>query len=175
MKKALFIALSAAACLLLASCENSFEVFSNRYPVSYGCDLSLSPYKSAEFFGTFISVRQSGPNLIVTEMNGTVTKEPMTEAEAKGFRMGLCGLIIGTPALDNESCQIFAYDLGCPVCDRSGKRLDIDLDGTASCSSCGTEFDLNNNGFVIASERKDSRPLYRYPVSRNGSYLTVSN
>lgn len=175
MKKDLSIALFAALCLLLASCDNSFEVFSDKYPVSYGCDVSLPPYNSAAFPGTFISVRKSGPDIIVTGMDGTVTKQQMTEAEAKGFRMGLCGLIVGTPALDNESCQIYAYDLGCPVCDRSGRRLELGLTGTASCPECGTSFDLNNNGFVIASERKDTRPLYRYPVSRNGSYVTVSN
>lgn len=165
-------------CLLLLqtwSCDDSYSVFSNRYHVFYRCDASQPPFNAACSMGVFISVRQSGQNLVVTDMDGHESRYPMSEVDARSFHFGLAGIVIGTPALDNPDCAVYAFDLGCPVCDRSSKRIVLNSAGVAECPDCHTTFDLNNNGFVLASERSDARPLYRYPVSRSGSQIVVSN
>ena len=175
MKSVRFIVLFAAILLLTQSCDKSFTVFSGRDPVYYRCDLGLPPFNVVSSMGVFLSVRQSGGNVLVTDANEELSRIPMTEREAKSFLFGLGGLIIGTPALDNEKCEVFAYDLACPICDRRSIRLKFDANGVAACPNCSTTFDLNNNGFVIDSDRKDARPLYRYPVSRSGSQVIVAN
>ncbi len=165
-----------AVCLLsLQSCKNSFAIFSGKYPVRYRCDVSVPPYNTATSLGVFLSVRQSGASLVVTDNDGVESRYPMTQMESKDFILGLGGLILGTPALDNPDCVIYAYDLACPVCERASTRVTFSNTGEARCPSCHTVFDLNNNGFVIASDRDDTRPLFRYPVSRMGMQVIVSN
>lgn len=175
MRRCHFIAVLALLLLPVQSCGDSYTVFSSKYHVFFQCDAGISPYNAMSSLGVFISVRQSGANIVTLDMDGHETRMQMTEKEARSFNFGLCGLILGTPALDNQDCIIYAYDLGCPVCDRSSRHLTIDNTGVASCSSCHTSFDLNNNGFVISSDDDNPRPLYRYPVSRTGSSVVVSN
>lgn len=168
-------AVLAALLLLNSSCRDSFQVFSNKYHVLFRCDISMSPYTPVQTYGSFVSVRQSGNNLKVTDMNGTTTQLQMSQVESAGISLGLGGLIIGIPSIGNTDGLIYAYDLACPVCDRASARLSFDNLGIAECKSCNTVFDLNNNGFVIGSGSGGNHPLYRYPVSRSGSMVIVSN
>ena len=161
--------------LTAGSCQNSYSVFSTRFPVNFFFDPTLPPYNAVTSFGVFISVRSSGNELIVTDASGKVTRWPMSEMESRSFLFGCGGLIIGTPSLDNDGCYIYAYDLACPVCDRASARLKLTTDGKAKCPDCGTEYNLNNNGFVITSQQEQNRPLFRYPVSQTSLTVTVSN
>lgn len=125
--------------------------------------------------GVFVTVRISVNNVLATSSDGEEYKFPLTELDSRTFRMGLGGLIIGTPSLNNDDISIWAYDLACPICDQAKYRLKIDYSGIASCSNCETKFDLNNSGFVISSSAKGTRPLYRYPVFVNGNIVSVAN
>ena len=84
------------------------------------------------------------------------------------YKIGFFSL--GCPYFDEGTA--YAYDLGCPQCDRSSVRLNVSTDGIASCAVCKSEYNLNNDGI---SETGSSRPLYRYQTTRNGTYLMAHN
>lgn len=171
-KKILFCAfiLSTLSCV-----GESYKVYSTKYMVRFSFDSGVSPYNQVTSPGVFISVMQSGGQIKVTSAEGKVTKLPMSDVDARTFCFGLSGLIIGTPVMDNDDWHIYAYDLGCPVCDKSTRHLTFNSLGVAECASCGTTFDLNNNGYVLHSDVKDARPLLRYPVSVAGRNVSVCN
>lgn len=174
MRKSLFIVLLAAAAAL-CSCENSYPVFSTRYHVNFRCDASQPPFNAVMSGGVFLSVRCPGTELIVTDADGHVSRWPMSESDRRSSAFGLGGIIIGTPFIPDENGPVYAYDLACPICEKASVRLSFGSDGIARCPSCGTSFDLNNNGFVISTESGSNNPLYRYPVTQGLQYLTVSN
>lgn len=165
-------------CLLATlwiSCGDSYSTYSTAYMAYFTCDTGITPYNVVTSPGVFISVRQSASSLKVTDQQGRESTLQMTDVQARSFCFGLGGLILGTPVMDNDSWNVYCYDLACPVCDKAKYRLSIDENGVALCSHCETSFDLNNNGYVLESQSKDQRPLYRYPVSCSGHSLTVRN
>jgi hypothetical protein len=176
MKRAIIVFMLLMSTIFVSiSCGEKYSIFSEKYPVNFGFDTSIAPYNQVFGMGVFITARISGNYLVVTSSDGTEYKFPLTEVDARTFRMGLGGLIIGTPSLNNDEISIWAYDLACPICDLAKYRLSVEYSGIARCSHCATRFDLNNSGFVISSSAKDARPLYRYPVFLGGKIVSVRN
>ena len=169
MKTKVFISL---LLLIGAACSRSYEVYSNKYPVTFSCDISKSPFNKVQTSGYFLSVRATPAKdgYKVREPDGREQTIPYTEVHSRVFNFGLAGLIIGKPYFGDE--EYYAYDLGCPKCDVPSARLTVSEEGTATCSKCSTIYDLNNGGIAKAG---DSRPLYRYRTSLNGHMLMVHN
>lgn len=158
--------------LMGAACSRSYEVFSNKYPVSFSCDVSRTPFNKLQTSGYFLTVRPT-PTMDgykVREPDGREQTFPYTEIQNRVFHFGLGGLIIGKPYFGDGT--IYAYDLGCPHCDRASAYLTVDAVGMATCSKCSNAYDLNNNGIAKTG---DSRPLYRYRTGVNGNMLMVHN
>ncbi len=176
MKRAILILLSLLP-LFTASCErNSYSTFSKKYLVTFSYGIAQAPFNQITTPGRFVSARISGTVLKTVNSDGETTDLELTEIQARNFRMGLAGLIIGTPTFNNDDMSVWAYDLGCPVCDVASARLRFDVLGQATCSKCGNSWDLNSSGFPTTNESGNVRTLYRYPVYRaaDGS-VTVSN
>lgn len=168
MKKTLVILLI----LIGAACSRSYEVFSNKYPVSFSCDISKSPFNKVLTSGYFLAVRPTPTKdgYKVKDPDGREQTIPYTEVHSRVFNFGLAGLIIGKPYFGDGA--YYAYDLGCPHCDRASAVLEVNNEGVASCAKCNNTYDLNNGGGAI---RGDSRPLYRYQTTVNGNMLMVHN
>lgn len=163
--------------LLLAfqGCGDSYQLFSTKYRVRFSFSTNIPPYNQVQSLGLFVSMRRSGQNIIATTADGREYTIPMNESEARSFLMGLGGVLVGTPALNNDKGSVWAFDLACPVCDQAKHRLTFNALGVAHCAGCNTSFDLNNSGFVISSDANETRPLYRYPVTISGNTITVAN
>lgn len=163
------------AILAAAGCEkNSYSTFSTKYKVFFSCNIMDSPFNQTTTPGRFVSVRKTSDGLKTTDSDGHSATIALSAVQNGAFMMGLAGIIIGTPTFNNDGFSVWAYDLGCPECDQSNKRLTFDVQGIAACSACGGKWQLNNNGFAVSG---DFRPLYRYPVmlNRESNTLTVSN
>lgn len=158
--------------LVLYSCTNTYPVFCTKYPVSFSCELSKPPFNSLNTLGYFLTVRAKATHdgYIVRFPDGSQQEYLYTEIQNRVFQFGLAGIIIGCPYFAEGTA--YAYDLGCPQCDRSSVRLNVSTDGIASCAVCKSEYNLNNDGI---SETGSSRPLYRYQTTRNGAYLMIHN
>ena len=168
MKKAIALFLI----LIGVACNRSYEVYSTKYPVSFSCDISKSPFNKVQTSGYFLTVRPTPAKdgYKVREPDGREHTIPYTEVHSRVFSFGLAGLIIGKPYFGDGA--YYAYDLGCPQCDLPSVRLTTTIEGTATCAKCGTTYDLNNGGIAKTG---DSRPLYRYRVSPNGHTLMIHN
>ena len=168
MKKAIALFLI----LMGVACSRSYEVYSTKYPVSFSCDISKSPFNKVQTSGYFLTVRPTPAKdgYKVREPDGREHTIPYTEVHSRVFSFGLAGLIIGKPYFGDGA--YYAYDLGCPQCDLPSVRLTTTTEGTATCAKCGTTYDLNNGGIAKTG---DSRPLYRYRVSPNGHTLMIHN
>jgi len=161
--------------LVLGACGDSYKLFSTKYPVRFSFSTTVAPYNQVQSLGLYVSMRKSGQNIVATTADGKQYTIAMNEVEAKSAQLGLGGLLVGTPALNNDNGTVWAFDLACPICDRAKDRLTFNTIGVARCSSCNTTFDLNNSGFVITSDASETRPLYRYPVTVSGTTITVAN
>lgn len=158
--------------LLAVSCEkDNYSTYSTRNKVFFSCDTFLSPFNQTTA-GRFLSVRKVGGKLYMVDSDGNEYEQELTAIQNGSFIMGLAGLIIGTPLMDNYGNSIWAYDLGCPECNSPATRLKFDVNGKAACSKCNNSWDLNNHGFPVEGK---ARPLYRYPTTFNNGILTVSN
>ncbi|HZK04055.1 MAG TPA: hypothetical protein VFC94_06605 [Bacteroidaceae bacterium] len=157
------------------TCGESYSVYSTKYRVNFYYSLNLSPLSLSKNSGFFVSVYKSIDQLKMSSNTGVKSDFPLSETEKVNFRLGLGGLIIGTPQLDNFNSELWAYDLACPICENAKYRLSVDNTGIATCGSCKTQYDLNNNGYVIYSEKEKYPPLFRYPVTINGSMVIVAN
>lgn len=155
--------------LLVQACTNSYPIFTNKYPVSFSCDISMPPFNSIHTLGCFITVRQRPAKDGYTVYTNTGMAYEFPEVQSHVFSYGLAGLIIGSPWYAEG--EIYAYDLGCPQCDRASSRLTVDSSPYAKCSKCGAQYELNNNGYAT----NGGHPLYRYPLTRNGNMLMVHN
>lgn len=176
MKRAILILISLLP-LFTASCErNSYSTFSDKYPVSFSYGITQAPFNQVTTPGRFVSARVSGAFLKTVDPDGKATDLELSEKQARVFRMGLAGLIIGTPTFNNDDMSVWAYDLGCPQCDMASARLKFNVLGEATCAKCGNSWSLNSSGFPITNESGNVRTLYRYRVYRaaDGS-VTVSN
>ena len=168
MKKALAILLI----LIGAACSRSYEVFTDKYPVSFSCNITVSPFNKVQTSGYFLAVRPTPTKdgYKVKEPDGREQTIPYTEVHSRVFSFGLAGLIIGKPYFGDG--EFYAYDLGCPHCNRASSPLGITPDGLATCAQCHNTYDLNNGGTPKAG---DSRPLYRYRTSLSGNVLMAHN
>ena len=94
---------------------------------------------------------------------------------SKNFGLGLGGLIMGTSYQGEPLC----YDLACPICDRSDRRLTLTADGHAKCAKCGVSYDLNNYGVIYQvpenAQLSTRRGLYRYRINFNGQIVNAYN
>lgn len=156
---------------LLQACNNTYPVYSNKYPVSFSCDISMPPFNNVYTLGNFIYVRERPlkDGYTVYTNTGMPYQFPLTQVQARVFSYGLAGIIIGAPW--HADGEFFAYDLGCPQCDMPSARLTINTTPYAKCHKCGTQYELNNNGYAS----NGGHPLYRYPVTLNGNILMVHN
>lgn len=169
MKKFLIVF---AFSLITGACSRSYEEFSSKYFVTFSCDISKSPFNKVQTSGYFLSVRPTPAKdgYIVRDPNGQEQEYPYTEVQNRVFNFGLAGLIVGKPYFGDG--QFYAYDLGCPQCDRASVSLDVNLEGIASCSKCNSSYGLNDGGMPRTG---DSRPLYRYRATLNGNLLVLHN
>lgn len=166
--------------LLASACERNtyYSTYSNKNKVFFSCETSQSPYNQLTTPGRFLSIRKGDGKLIITDSDGNKFEEPLTAIQSGSFIFGLAGLIVGTPMLNNDDMSIWAFDLGCPVCDSPTTRLKFVQQGadfTASCPVCEGIWNLNASGISINTGDKQYRPLYRYPTSFNNGILTISN
>lgn len=160
--------------LLATACQrDSYSTYSRKYRVSYSCNVMDAPFNQIIIPGHFLAIRKVGNKLKVKDSDGKETEIELTAVQNSGYQLGLCGIILGTPTLNNDDVSIWAYDLGCPVCDSESTRLSFDVNGTATCKTCKGSWSLNASGFPI--DENASRPLLRYPVIKNGNTVTVSN
>lgn len=173
--KRLFFALILVLTVSGCSKIGNYQVYSNKYPVNYSCNTTVSPFNQINSLGRFVSVRIKGMELEAIDADGNVSRHQMSETDMRTFALGLGGLIIGTPSLNNDNFSVYAFDMGCPVCDRAKYRLTFNHLGIAKCSNCKSSWNLNNNGFIQSSTVKEARPLYRYPVTVYNNYVTVRN
>lgn len=157
---------------IVVSCDRSYEVFSNKYPVSFSCYINTTPFNKMQSPGHFLIVRPTPlrDGYKVKEPDGAEQTIPYTEVQSRIFNFGLAGLIIGKPYFGDD--EYYAYDLGCPHCDRASSTLSVSFDGFATCKKCSNTYDLNNSG---VPQKGDSRPLYRYRATLNGAMLMVHN
>ena len=157
--------------LFLGACTQTYNVFSDKYFVSFSCDVSVAPFNSLHTLGYFLSVRPktAKDGYKVKTPDGTEREYPYTEVQSRIFSFGLAGLIIGQPYFEES---IYAFDLACPQCDKSSARLVVDIDGMASCFNCQSIYNLNNGGMPQSGS---SKPLYRYRTTRNGNTLVIHN
>ena len=157
---------------IASACERSYEEFSGKYLVAFSCDISKSPFNKVQTSGYFLTVRSIAAKggFIVIEPDGREHAFPYTEIQDRVFNFGLAGLIIGQPYFGEG--LIYAYDLGCPQCDRPSASLSVNAGGIATCAICNRAYDLNNGGTLKTG---DGRPLYRYRTTLNGNVLMVHN
>lgn len=169
MRKSLILLLLV---VVLQSCTNSYTTYSNKYPVSFSCDITQTPFNKVQTSGCFLALRPTPmkDGYKVREPNGKEQTIPYTEVHSRIFKFGLAGLIIGKPYFGDDA--YYAYDLACPHCDRASSPLSINAEGFATCSKCSNTYDLNNNGIARTG---DSRPLYRYRAGVNSNMLMVHN
>lgn len=169
MKRRLLICVTI---LIVYACTRPYQIYSNKYPVFFSCDITQSPFNSLNTLGYFLAVRPTATQTgyRVTLPDGIGHDFLYTEIQSRVFRFGLAGLIIGRPYFANN--EIYAYDWGCPECDRSSTRLQIDIHGVATCPKCYNSYDLNNEGI---SKSGSTHPLYRYHTTMNGNSLMIHN
>ena len=107
MKKVLTILLI----LVVAACNRSYEVFSNKYPVSFSCDISKSPFNKVQTSGYFLAVRSTATKdgYKVKEPDGREQTFPYTEVQNRVFNFGLAGLIVGNDDIAG-SLDLFDMD-----------------------------------------------------------------
>ena len=157
---------------VVAACTRTYSVYSHKYPVSFSCDITSSPFNSTNTLGYFLTVRPTSTKdgYKVGLPDGIERIFPYTEVQNRVFQFGLAGIIVGRPYFGEG--EMYAYDLGCPQCDRSSSRLIVDTGGMATCGKCSSRYDLNNGGVAYDGS---SRPLYRYQTTLNGNFLMVHN
>ncbi|MBP5322771.1 MAG: hypothetical protein J6Y84_03110 [Bacteroidaceae bacterium] len=165
---------SFAMLLLLSACSESYQEFCTLYPVTYSFDITYAPFNQVASMGQFLRIRPrpADASVTVTSPSGKETKVPLSETERRSFSFGLAGLIVGQPYF-NDGSTYYAYDLGCPACDKASARLGVDEQGHATCPLCDNVYDLNNGGVIVTGS---GRPLYRYKVTQSSvSTLFVHN
>ena len=143
--KIFFIQLFSFFILGTTSCSDDISnIYSHKYRVM--CGFQVVSYAELQHVvgnnGQYSSVRLVGDKI---EMKSQIsTTKYNLDALSKDFQFGCAGLIIGTTQMGD----LRAYDLACPNCDRSDRRLTLRDDGTAICPKCEIEYDLNYDGVI---------------------------
>lgn len=166
-----------AGAVLFCCCTKAFDMFCRQYAVYYTADITKEPYNYIQSPHQYITVKRNSRtgSIETTKPDGSLQTEYQYGSDLyRNYMFGLGGLIIGTPALDQGN--IWCFDLACPICNVSTAKLQVDNEnGKCKCSKCQSVFDLDNSGFVLESTCDSPRPLYRYPVTLNGTVLTIRN
>ena len=166
---------------LLTSCDKdeATRTYSRKYPVHcfFYVPTYIELFNTMGSYGEFVTIRQrTFDGVSVIEMVNTGgSNHYAIDRTMQYFNYGLAGLIVGV----NIYGEHMAFDLGCPNCDRSDRRLTIGDAGIAKCAKCGLSYDLNNYGVISASSGTslyDSpRGLYRYRIMYDGLNLSIYN
>jgi hypothetical protein len=85
-----------------------------------------------------------------------------TQARVETDRVGYGGLLI-VSSIDGN--QIFAYDLACPVESNRNITITPTKNGTAVCTTCGSEF-VTMYGLGTVKSGAARKPLQRYSVQQ---------
>ena len=114
--------------------------------------------------------------------NGDSSEQPETAEEVQAkFILGLNnGIIVGFQTLNQEPYGGFvAYDVQCPNCVRRENntvnpnyRVTMESNGIATCSKCGRQYDMNNNGLLRNAQEGDTG-LQKYVAMTDGQHVSV--
>lgn len=153
-------------------------VYANLYVPTY-----IELYNTLGNPGQFVTLRKTtvtnpgGMMQTILEVsNSQGTGQYAIDKIMMNFAYGLGGLIVGT----NYYMENLCYDLSCPYCDRSNRRLNLSDNGIARCPKCGISYDMNNYGVIHSIDTTQTynnsmRGLYRYRIMYNGTYCSVYN
>lgn len=174
MRRLVFSLVMCVVCFTSCGLDDADNTFSTKYRVAFYFEVNRSAelYNTMGNIGVYATIRQVNGLIQVSSSAGTNDYDPTRIGT--DFRYGLGGLIVGNTALNGP----VAYDLACPNCDRSYYRLKVENTGRAICEHCGTSYDMNNNGWILAvndSAADGLRGLYRYRIDYNGAVLHVYN
>ena len=182
MRKTIFTAI--LLFVLTACSDDMTSTYSRKYQVM--CGFLVVEYPDLQMvmgnYGQFATIRQSGTKIITSrlvrdEQTGVAvlrSTEHNMDALSRDFRFGLGGLIVGTDYYGNNR----AYDLACPNCDRNSRRLTLRDDGTVRCNHCEIVYNLESDGVIVDAgngQHEKPRGLYRYPITFDGSRISVIN
>ena len=174
---------------IFASCqgaESMYSGFSARFtyqPVSAKPTLFRACTSLGEYCTITLPLKATSYVISSPSTPNNVDNIPLTaiQSYAKPI-LGLGdGLIVGLPMipemLESES-KVVCYDLCCSNCNEKDyirRKLQLQIGGIATCSSCKRIYDLNNQGMVTQGEY--GRSLYRYYVyyEPSSQRLTVNN
>lgn len=167
---------------LLSGCDDVSDTYTTKYQVLfyYTAVSATELYTAVNSPGQYVAVRQSGSYILMQGFSSS-TRYSVDAISFQSFYFGLGGLIIGTSYNTNShgSYELLAYDLACPNCDIASRRLSLSDDGLATCSKCGTVYDMNNYGMITSYDESNGfespRGLYRYRISYDGTTVRVYN
>lgn len=178
--------LSLIVCLTLLSCGNALDEFSHRpcYVVvknNVFNDPALASAMNQTVPGIFCLIKKtmsgSASQFSFSTNMGLSSTQQFTAIEQRmSMIFGLNnGVIVGYGNLDYPA-TFYAYDKECPNCfdpdaiPIKSKPLTMDDKGHAKCAVCGRVYDMNNRGYIISGETKNSLPLTRFPASTSGPF-----
>lgn len=137
-------------------------------------------YTACNSMGEFCTITADGNQFIFTGSSQNSSYVNITATvHYTGFYLGLSGLIVGLPKLSETGqtdSKVVCYDLACPNCYQDYnivKSLTLKTDGTAICTKCNRNYDLNKFGTI--SNGVDGISLFRYRVSYANNTLNVNN
>jgi hypothetical protein len=178
--------LSLLACLPLLSCQNAMDEYCRRpcYVVVNNAehvDETLAAAMNNLTPGVFCLIRKTmsgGASQFSFSTNTGLSSTSLFTAKEQ--RMSLIfglnnGVIVGYGNADSPA-TFYAYDYECPNCfdpdaiPVKSKPLTMDEKGRAKCQVCGRVYDMNNRGYIIEGETKNSLPLNRFPADTSGPH-----
>ena len=181
--KRIFVLASSVLALACGDAQNEFSsarcffVFDNA--VHQNSVLSAAMTPRAHVFATVKKTTTWVGGHQVIYLSFTSNQGGQTEASKanavdlkRSILLGLGnGLVVGYGHL-SDPLTFYAYDLECPNCfsaeviPQKDFFLTIDGNGTATCSTCRRQYDLNNGGIITAGDR--GHKLIRYRASTSG-------
>lgn len=170
------------AAMVFASCADSVDsVYAN-----YRASFNFTPvtavsqlHQAVNNPGLFCLVWRDTGQYYFQNAAGSTGTYPVTAADAYTTWQCLSGFIVGTtnvPDLSSGQLSLVAYDAVCPNCFSEStiqRRLTFADEGTAHCTRCDRDYDLNN--FGIVTQGGAGRSLFRYRVYYAADRLVVNN
>lgn len=165
-----FLAWAAWALLslpLLVGCADTiddeyapFQAYLRLQPVT-----ALQPLREALTSpGMFCVVTITPTHYVCTRTNGTWAQLQRMGTDNYNRPKCISGFIVGTPSMPASSgnFEVVVYDLACPNCYRHDyveRSLSVKSDETATCSRCGSMYNLQNG---TGQEPGGGGVLYKY-------------
>lgn len=176
--------LSLSAFFALSSCTNMMDEYCHRpcYVVVNNAehvDATLEAAMNSLSPGVFCLIRKTmsgGACQFSFSSNTGLSSSSLFTAKEQRMTLifGLNnGVIVGYGNTDYPA-TFYAYDYECPNCfdpdavPVKSKPLTMDEKGHATCKVCGRVYDMNNRGYIIEGETKNSKPLNRFPATTSG-------